>query len=220
MMPNPKAIIFDLDDTLFAERDYAFSGFDAVAAAFGERLKAGVDLPARMRELFDSPLRSRVFNTIAAECGGDVEAIVPAMIDAFRRHAPRIALLPDAEAVLTKTRSTHRLGVITDGYSIAQHAKIDALGLRSRVDEIIVTDDWGREFWKPHPRAFEETASRLGVPPSACTYVADNPAKDFIAPLALGWQTVQVRRPGGTYTDQPAAPHGAPHRTIDSLHLL
>ncbi len=32
-------------------------------------------------------------------------------------------------------------------------------------------------------------------------YLADNPRKDFVAPRALGWRTVRVRRPESLHVD-------------------
>ena len=37
-MASIRAVVFDLDDTLYPEREYAFSGFAAVATAFQDRL--------------------------------------------------------------------------------------------------------------------------------------------------------------------------------------
>ena len=45
-------------------------------------------------------------------------------------------------------------------------------------------------------RCFEEMAGRLGLQHSQLAYVADNPAKDFVAPNTLGWLTIRIRRPG------------------------
>ncbi len=220
-MPDTRAIIFDLDDTLYPERAYAFSGFDAVSSAFTTRLNAGFDLAARMRRLFDTPDRSRVFNAVVHQCNAPhPDALVAEMIDVFRRHHPRITLHPDADAALTRLKPSHKLGLITDGYAVTQHAKIDALELRPRVDAIIVTDDLGREFWKPHPRAFQEIADRLSVNPRHCTYVADNPAKDFVAPNALGWHTVLIHRPNAVHAQNPTAPTGAPRQTTTTLQSL
>jgi putative hydrolase of the HAD superfamily len=215
------AIVFDLDDTLYPERQYAHSGYQAVAAAFADRLKASFDLPERMKQLFDTPDRSRVFNVILEELGvSDPDSLVREMIEVFRNHKPQIELHADADAALSRLRSDHKLGIISDGFSVAQHAKIDALGLRARVDEIIVTDDWGREFWKPHPRAFEEMSKRLDVPHASCVYIADNPAQDFVAPNALGWQTLFVNRPDGVHTHNPSPPDGQPQRTITTLQEM
>ena len=33
-------------------------------------------------------------------------------------------------------------------------------------------------------------------------FLADNPAKDFQAPDALGWRTLRIRRPGGLHFQQ------------------
>ncbi len=61
---------------------------------------------------------------------------------------------------------------------------------------------------------------RLGVPAAACVYVADNPAKDFVAANALGWRTVLVKRPDALYADCPAPEGGRPQAVIDTLGAL
>jgi putative hydrolase of the HAD superfamily len=48
-------------------------------------------------------------------------------------------------------------------------------------------------------------------------YVGDNPAKDFIAPRALGWSTVQINRPTGTYALVEATQDKAADHRISSL---
>ena len=69
-MSAVRAIVFDLDDTLYPERQFAFSGYAAVAAAFAERLNRSVaDLDNHMGRLFDTPDRGRVFNVILTEAG-------------------------------------------------------------------------------------------------------------------------------------------------------
>lgn len=233
-----RAVVFDLDDTLYAERDYAFSGFAAVARAFADRLGGTGRTEADLRRIFDSDHRSRVFNVLVAERGlGDDAPLVARMVEVYRAHRPQISLHPDAEAGLSRLRSSHRLGLITDGLAAVQWAKIDALHLRPRLDEIIVTSELvsasgppaqaglsasaaAMEFAKPHPRAFELMAERLQVNPRECVYVADNPAKDFVAPNALGWRTVRVRRGDGIYRDVPAAPGGQPRHCVGTLDAL
>jgi putative hydrolase of the HAD superfamily len=222
-MSIPQAVIFDLDDTLYPERQFVFSGYRAVAEAFADRLAAPFDLLARMGELFDTPDRGRVFNAIAAEAGvpaAEADALVADMIATYRNHKPHIHLHPDAEAALSRLQSRCRLGLISDGPLVMQNNKIDALGIRNRPDAIILTDEWGRSFWKPHPRAFEEMSRRLAIAPRDCLYVADNPAKDFLAPNSLGWQTVRIKRPDGVYANQPAIEGGAPAKTIATLDEL
>ena len=216
-----RAIVFDLDDTLCLERVYAFSGFRAVATAFVDILGDPERAARTMCQLFDTEHRPRVFDEACRRAGqsGD-ERLIARMIDTYRNHKPALELCPDADAVLNRLRDRCKLGIISDGFLATQSAKIDALGLRDRVDEIILTDDLGREFWKPHPRAFELMARRLKVDAERCVYVADNPAKDFIAPRALGWRAIQIARPEGVYRDRPAAENGAPHYVITTLDDL
>lgn len=216
-----RAIIFDLDDTLYPERSYAFSGFDEVARAFGARLNASFDLVRRMCDLFDTPQRRSVFDVICQETGrADAAELVPEMIEVYRRHHPRITLYPDGAAALDRYRQRYRLGLLSDGHLGAQEAKIDALGIRDRFNAIILTDRWGREFWKPHPRGYQEITRRLNVSAAQCAYVSDNPAKDFIAPNQLGWRTVRIRRPDGIYVNEQSPANGEPAHTIPTLDEL
>lgn len=221
-MPLVTAVIFDLDDTLFAERDYAFSGFAAVAEAFADRLGDATASTERMRQLFDTEHRRRVFNVLVQERGlPDDHALITEMIGVYRTHRPSITLFTDADEVLTRLRTAgKKLGLISDGPAEMQAAKVAALGLNSRLDTVILTAELGEGFGKPHPLAFERMADRLGTPHTACAYVADNAAKDFVAPNQLGWTTVQIKRPGGVYRDEVPPLGGEPGAVIQSLDEL
>ncbi len=220
-MPSIAAVVFDLDDTLYPEREYAYSGFAAVAEAFADRLGDPRDSAARMRRLFDSEHRPRIFNALLAELGLNEESkLVAAMIELYRTHKPTIRLYDDAKVVLNQLRPKYRLGLLTDGRFSTQGMKIDALGLRDRFDAILITSELGKGFGKPSPRPFEFISTRLQVVGSRSVYVADNPAKDFVAPNRLGWVTVQIRRADGVYADQVPVPGGEPIQVIDTLDRL
>jgi len=98
-----------------------------------------------------------------------------------------------------------------------QQRKMAALGLATRLDQIILTDEWGPQYWKPHPRAFELVEQTCGCRGPACVYLADNPAKDFVAPRGLGWRTIRVRRARGVYATAESAANGAPEHEVTSL---
>lgn len=241
-----RAIVFDLDDTLYLERDFAFSGFRAVCKQFDSSLGNAGKNYSRCVELFDGPHRSRVFNQLVSERLGKEDLdLVTKLVEAFRSHRPVISLQPDADRALKNLRGRFRIGLITDGPSVTQWNKIDALGLRARIDEIIVTNDLlesdaravglgessmpnegsvgaGRErgYGKPHPLAYVLMAKRLGVNHAECVYVADNVGKDFIAPNALGWLTVMVRREGALYGESQPCEGGEPSHTLRDLDQL
>lgn len=64
---------------------------------------------------------------------------------------------------------------------------------------VVLTGQWHAEFAKPHPRAFAVLQKRFAAQSTSCAYVGDNPAKDFAAPLEMGWTCVRMRRPGGLH---------------------
>ncbi|UCE61579.1 MAG: HAD family hydrolase [Phycisphaerales bacterium] len=220
-MKSITAVVFDLDDTLYPEREYAFSGFRAVAEALKRRLGDPTETSAEMRRLFDTEHRPRVFNALIARLGlGDDEDLIGEMVQTYREHPPTISLHRDAEEALARFRPRYRLGLLTDGPAVMQSAKMDALHVRDRFDAIILTAKLGEGFGKPHPLAFQRIADDLGVEPRVCAYIADNPAKDFIAPNALGWTTIQVKRAEGIYRDESPPAGGTPHQVIDTLERL
>lgn len=120
--------------------------------------------------------------------------------------------------MLARLKSVVRLGIVSDGYLEVQQRKVAALGIATLFDAIVFSDQWGREFWKPHLRAYETALERLHVEGSDAVYVADNPAKDFIGAKALGLWTVQLSHPDSLYAAiAPPSPRHAPHATIASI---
>lgn len=200
--------VFDLDDTLYLERDFARSGFAAVGRHLREEL--GIEgFAAHCEQLLSAGVRGTIFDQALRELGHDSNgALVNRMVEIYCSHTPQIGLAPDAAACLARLRG--RLALITDGPEQVQRAKISALGLEQYIGLIIATGAWPGDFGKPHPRSFTEVMAWSGQPAQAHVYVADNAAKDFVTPRALGWRTVQILRPGRIHQAPPPSPaHGA-----------
>ncbi len=190
-----RLVVVDVDDTLYLERDYVRSGFRAVGAVIGAEEYGDL-----CWELFLAGVRGDTFTRAAVEIGIEpTDEHVARCVAAYRGHAPAISLLPDASALLARLTGVAYLGVVTDGPAVSQRAKVLALGLERLVDRVVVTDELGPGRSKPHPAAFELLQKHAGANGRDCVYIADNPAKDFIAPAALGWRTVRVRRPDGLH---------------------
>jgi putative hydrolase of the HAD superfamily len=200
---NHPLVILDLDDTLYLERDFAFSGYRAVDLFLRQQARLG-GFAAFAAIAFEQGSRARlVHDFLAAEKISD-ETLATKAIDVYRNHLPDIALCPDANDFLN-AHAPETLAMITDGHPVTQWNKIRQLGLIGRIGRIIVTGDWGREFWKPHPRAYLELQGAR--PPEDCLYIADNPQKDFDAPAMLGWQpSLRIRRPGSLHYDLKTPP--------------
>lgn len=216
-------VIFDLDDTLYPERDFARSGFAAVDAWAVDKFSVQGLGPA-MLELLDAGHRGNLFGMALMARRPDASAADIAMLhDVYRAHAPTgLALFDDGAWALEHYARQSALGLITDGHVVMQSSKVRGLRIAHRFREIIYTDTLapGRAMAKPHARAFEVMAATLARPGDRFVYVGDNPSKDFVAPNALGWISVWIDRRAGIHHGAPVADGGAPQHTIRSLREL
>lgn len=211
-------LVLDLDDTLYPERAYVRSGLEAVdrwvRARWGREgfLEAAwVCFQAGSRGvLFDDALGVLELEYLSL----DIEA----MVATYREHEPDIHLFPDAMRLLSRAPAPSSLALITDGAAVSQRRKIAALGLSRAIATIIVTDELGRDAWKPSVVPFERVGAATGTDPSRLTYLGDNLRKDFVGPNSLGWRTVRVLRDDGIHSAPDDLPIDyLPHITIRTL---
>lgn len=213
-----RVVVFDIDDTLYLERDYARSGFRAVGRHVEEVYGRPGFAEACLRH-FESGARGDLFDRALEELGlPRGPNAVGELVDVYRAHAPEIELLPDAREVLSALHGARDLAVISDGPLQSQQRKADALGLSGWASLVVLTDAWGREYWKPNERAFAAVEAHFGVRGADCVYVADNPEKDFLGPRARGWVTIRVRRSGGLHAGVEAS--GAADRELACLREI
>jgi putative hydrolase of the HAD superfamily len=221
-MSGWQAVVFDLDDTLYPERDFVLSGFRAVAGWTETHLGIPAhDGFAELRNLFEQGVRGDTFNRWLAAHGLADEGLVTQLVQAYRGHTPRIAPFPEVPGLLQRLHHRYHLGLVSDGYLAVQQRKLAALGLSGYFDAVVFSDEWGAGTWKPSPYPFQVMLECLGVEASWTAYIADNPAKDFLGAHQAGLRTVWVRRPGGMYSHlNPPSPQHAPDVEIASLTEL
>ncbi len=221
--PQLQAVVFDLDDTLYAERDYVRSGYRAVGRHLADRTGRSEDFGGWLWNQFcQGPERqSRRFDDLneAFALGLTADDILQ-LVRIYREHPP--AIQPDIEAIaaLQALAGRVKLGLLSDGYLPAQRLKLEALGLAGLFEAIVFTEQLGRECWKPSPAGFERLAEELNVPHAACAYIGDNAAKDFVAPNALGWLTIQWRRPEQVHALRLVPEGGQPAAVADNAEAL
>jgi putative hydrolase of the HAD superfamily len=218
--PGCNVLVLDLDDTIYPERDYVLSGFDSVDRWLSEqRGIAGFANAARAH--FQAGKRGNIFDLSLQELGVKEDAaFISTLVNVYREHRPTIEMYEDAAWALAHFRALMKVGIITDGYLVAQRNKVAALGLEAKVDAIIFSDLYGREHWKPSTVPFSKLVEQLGCAHPECIYVADNPTKDFVGARSLGWRTVQIARPGGEYCERIVAESHQAEQTIRSLFEL
>jgi putative hydrolase of the HAD superfamily len=192
-MTNLDAVLFDLDDTLLDRR----ASFRAFADGFiSERFTDG-NLPdnretmiALMEELDRGGYgkKSALYETVVEKWNlrnETAEELTAAHYQAFARH---VTPDPDMAEVLDALAPRYRLGLITNGSSEGQHAKLDRLGIRTRFSAVVVSGDVG--IHKPDPRIFEMCLSALGVAPARAVYVGDHYENDVLGARGAGMRAI------------------------------
>ena len=182
-------MVFDLDDTLYKEQDYLLSAYREIAERIGDRVtrKQGV----QEDRIFDQMLRWRQEGENVFQCLIDtygLDMTVDDLLTVYRSHVPAIRLDEETKHLLDYLHRIAVIGLITDGRSLTQRHKIEALGLSAYMDEedILISEETG--FEKPSEVPYRDFMARY----PACTYyyIGDNPAKDFVAPERLGWTSI------------------------------
>jgi putative hydrolase of the HAD superfamily len=222
-MPRWRAVVFDLDDTLYPERDYVMSGFRAVALWADVNLGISSDKGRQeLRALLERGVRGDTFDRWLVTHNRFSKARVAQLVWTYREHEPLIKPYPEVPEVLRSLKSRYLLGLVSDGYLEVQRRKLEALRLAPWFDAIVFSDEWGRKAWKPSTQPFEAILQRLGnLPGRDVVYVGDNPAKDFLAARRAGLAAVQVRRRCAVHAHMaPATPDHRPHLVIRTLRAL
>lgn len=214
-----RAVGFDLDDTLYPERSYVLSGFEAVARWVQAELGMPADGTAEeLTALFESGARRDTFDRWLSAHGVPVEPIRARMVEVYRGHRPRLSPYADVPAALDRLAGSFALGLATEGTRPVQQAKLEALGLNGRFSAIVLLGDEDRPRWKPDPWPLKHLAEGLGVSPREMVYVGDNPKKDFEAARRAGMAGVRMRRPDGLHAqEEPLSPDAGPDAEVHDL---
>lgn len=206
MAALPKAILFDLDDTIISagSRDLLFAALAEEFAAAFEPLsptEAATRLRAHSVSFWAEPERhahwrmhlaegrrtmiAEAFAALAAEAPG----ATPAVADAFaaRLHAAREEhrCFPGALETLDEIRARGVLmALVTNGDAAGQRAKVERFELASRFHHIQIEGEAG--FGKPEERAYLHAMQALGVKAADTWMVGDNLEWEVAAPQRLG----------------------------------
>ena len=176
-------VVFDLDDTLYQEDEYNRSGVIAVATEirklYGKNITEQL-LAVRKRkgDIWESACKLLSLPLSVKE----------AMLWMYRLHNPTIGLNKKvSHLVRAISASAQEVIILTDGRSITQRIKLSTLGLLKY--PLYISEEHSSS--KPEETRFKHIMEDFVA--KYYVYIADNPAKDFIAPNSLGWKTVGVR---------------------------
>lgn len=201
-----KTIIFDLDDTLYNERDFVYGAFREVCIYLSKTFNKDYEkLYKDTIEILNIYGRGKIFNILCDKY--NISEDVNNLVNVYRNAKPQLQLYEDAFFILRKLNKGFedenpnkcKLGLITDGKAEVQWNKIKALNLQQYMDKIIVTDDYGMDFWKPNEFSYREMMRCFNSTAEECVYIGDNPNKDFVGARNVGMHTVRVIRKTGDH---------------------
>lgn len=181
-----KHLVFDLDDTLFKEVDFVRSAYNYIGEYIFDKFDLNIDVDIdyslnNKLSLFDILIKKHK----VLEKNLSLEKF----LKIYRNHKPQINLTNNVEEVLAFIKNSGiNLSLITDGRSVTQRNKINALNINSFFNDIIISEETGYE--KPHEYNFLKIQKKYKG--HDMTYIGDNTEKDFISPNKLGWNSVCV----------------------------
>lgn len=189
-----QGIIFDLDDTLYSEKEYVRSGYRVIAEAYPQ-------IDNMEKKLWRAFLKKKQAIDVVLNAENMISE-KDNCIRLYRQHTPQIVLYSGVDGMLKDIMNQKKkLGLITDGRPEGQRAKIKALRLERFFSNIIITDELGGiEYRKPNETAFCIMQKEIDVPFEKMVYIGDNINKDFKAPERLGMGCIWFNNQEGLYS--------------------
>lgn len=224
-----KAVLFDLDDTLFSTTEFARTAREnAVSAMAAQGLETPPDklleeLMEVIRE-FGSNYSSHFDKLVQRLPHNERQRVNPAVVvaagvvayhDTKFRHLKAYDDVVPLLGALTEARV--RLGVVTHGWTTKQSEKLIRLGLMGffKPHEIFISDQVG--IAKPNPKLYRYALGEMNLLPAEVMFVGDNLAHDIVPPKALGMHTAWARRGAKEGQDVEGS---APEHIIDNFSEL
>lgn len=188
-----RGVIFDLDDTLYSEKEYVRSGYRKIGEYLGIE-----DAEEKLWAFF---LEGKPAIDAYLEEIGMVDK-KEACLAIYRNQIPDIQLYIGVEKMISDLKERNiKVGIITDGRPEGQRNKLKVLGLDDIVDDVIITDELGGvQFRKPNDISFRIIQNRWKIPFEQIIYIGDNPNKDFQAPKQLGMRSIYFKNEDGFYS--------------------
>jgi FMN phosphatase YigB (HAD superfamily) len=192
-----RAVVFDLDDTLFDAFGQCVrpAQREAAAAMRAAGLDAPLDAIVALRESLAG--RAVDVDALVAEgfpCADRVRVAAAGRRAYFERDPGRITAHPFAADVLAKVRARARCVLLTAGAPEAQRTKVARLGLAEAFDEALFVDvaGLGGDVAAAKKRALADWIGARGLAPASVLVVGDRPSGEIAAALALGCRALRI----------------------------
>ena len=219
-MKTYKGILFDADETLF--HFDAFSGLQQMFSHLGvkftqwdyqeyEAINKPLWVEYQNGDITAQQLQHQRFILWANKLKTTTHELNSAFLAAM---AELCTPLEGATSLLNALKGKAKLGIITNGFTELQRARLERTGLKDHFDLLVVSEEVGMA--KPHPAIFKHALSLFGNPaPEEVLMVGDNPESDILGGLNAGLDTCWLN------TNKKRLPKGIkPQYQVASLREL
>lgn len=191
-----QSVLFDLDDTLI-DRAAGFRRFCVdlyMSSAAMQRVSSEEEAVERIIGLDRSGLSDRheMFIEVLSIWPGTFRDVDQAVEYYMETYPLLLNLAPETKRLLGDLRSRGLpFGIVTNGGSEMQWAKVRASGAGGFTDAVVVSGDLG--IHKPDPRIFAQALSKIDSKADTTLFVGDNPEADIAGASGVGMQTAWMR---------------------------
>jgi putative hydrolase of the HAD superfamily len=215
---NIKAVLFDLDDTLFdrnpaqkmvieiiiEQLPHIFSRFE-----FEHVMKAFLESDRIISEAYEAGApsegirlwRSRLFLELL-----DIqEDITAAITEMYVEYFPKVnAQIPGAFELVKGLSGRYQMGVISNGLPDVQYTKLKSIGLHDFMSCVVLSEELG--IRKPDPRIFHYAVELLGLKPPDCLHVGNSYRDDITGAKSAGMLSCWLNSGSSESTDSKCQP--------------
>ncbi|MBN1594436.1 HAD family hydrolase [candidate division FCPU426 bacterium] len=211
-----KAVLFDLDDTLVDHKYCRQCALAALQARYPDLRRRTIQeleqeqekqLQANYALVLDGSLTPEealaerirgVCATFGVELAGPAEAFAAAA-EYERVYGSNWRLIPGAADLLAALHGRVKLGVITNGKSSSQRAKLKACGLEQWLDFAVVSEEFGAA--KPDQAIFFEALKLARAEAGETVFIGDSWEVDIAGASQSGLKAVWINRYGRSCPD-------------------
>ncbi len=110
----------------------------------------------------------------------------------FSKYLVLLSLASRTKSFIDDLKSSRiPMGIVTNGGSEAQWAKIRSVGLDDLVDGVVVSGDLG--IWKPDSKIFDLALAKINASADSTLFIGDDPVADIRGALGVGMMAAWIR---------------------------